>query len=159
MSSCGAIRPESCESHVVCVFGIMASGGGDFSGRKQPRKRYFPEDYDYTRILQYFSDDESDVEIPAEVADSEGEAISDVGGDASTVPSGDDDSGSEYRFSDDATASDDDGDGGDTTSGSSDDDFDVAAEQQQRRRARLSTSGRRIFQGRVSALRLLCVLF
>ena len=139
----------------MCVFGIMASGGGDFFARKRPTKRYFPDDYDYTHILQNFGNDESDIELPAEVADSEGEAVSD------------NDSGSEYRFSDDAMASDGDGDGDDdiSSSSSSDDDFDVgyledvAAEQEQQRRGRLTTSTRRVFQGRVSALRIFCVLF
>ena len=51
-----------------------------------------------------------------------------------------------------------------SSSSSSDDDFDVgyledvAAEQEQQRRGRLTTSTRRVFQGRVSALRIFCVV-
>ena len=57
--------------------------------RPRTRRNPYPEEYDYTRVLQYFSDDEDDDSMRVE-EDEEGEA-----GDASA-----NDSGSEYHVSD-----------------------------------------------------------
>ena len=56
--------------------------------RLRTRRNPYPEEYDYTRVLQYFSDDEDDDSMRVE-EDEEGEA-----GDASAS-----DSGSEYHVS------------------------------------------------------------
>ena len=95
------IIPESWWCHVLTVFSAMASSDEGVStpkrgqGKKIPlrphtRRNPYPEEYDYTRVPQYFSDDEGDDSMHVE-EDEEGEA-----GDASGS-----DGGSEYHVSDD----------------------------------------------------------